>query len=266
MKHIHKLPLFSLLALPCFSPYDKQKTASAADVPPVVSEKSSFPTRDDPEYLIQQEILENLDTIMAAQEEQLGITHFGYPKIEFQLSAKENSYALLVYAGIYENDTIYLNTPLLGNYHNVKETLDHELGHFYTDQLHKSWGLGSWPAFDYDDPEADSNVCLKIVDEGIAEYFERVLNNKSIDSFRDTQWPTTLFLFREESPVIFAGGYHLVKPIIDTHGKDGIAYLVSNPPTVEELLFLLEYQQQALEDLAGNVCQSIFDNPVCLSF
>lgn len=209
---------------------------------------------------IERHIVENLDAILAQQEEQLGITYFGKPQLQFSLPAalvEQNSLVTLWYAGIYENNAIYLNLSGFDNYTGAKETLDHELGHFYTEKLHESWGLGIWPVYTYDEPYSDSNICLKLIDEGIAEYFSRAMNNGA-DAFKDTNWPISVFGFWENH-VINDGGYHLVKPIIDAYGEEGIAYLISNPPTEEELFFLPLYQQQALDDLGDTTCWSFFE-------
>lgn len=215
---------------------------------------------DESEIEIERQIIENLDVIIAQQEEHMGITHFGKPELQFSLPQpliEQNPLVTLWYAGIYENNTIYLNLSGFYNYSEAKQTFDHELGHFYTEKLHESWGLGIWPVYNQDEQYSDHNLCLKLIDEGIAEYFGHAVNNGA-DAFKDINWPISVFGFWENH-VITDGGYHLVKPIIDAYKKEGIAYLISNPPTEEELFFLPLYQQQALDDLGDTTCWSLFE-------
>ena len=91
-------------------------------------------------------------------------------------------------------------------------------------------------------------VGKKLISEGIAEYFERTLNNGK-DNFKDSDWPENLGDFIQNK-IIYNGGLHLVKPIIDRYGKRGIETLIINPPSLEDLSNLPEYQNRVIESLS----------------
>jgi len=161
-----------------------------------------------------------------------------------------------------ENDTIYLPpngfnfSPkiqltsveqylfLLGLINNVKDIIDHELGHFYIDKLNESLGKGN---FEIDDTSKEDIIRTKLLSEGVAVYFDKTINGGK-DNFKDSDWPkeTEDFLKRKTH---YDGGFHFVKPIIDAYGKKGIEYLICNPPTKEDLKDLSEYRQRALQEL-----------------
>ena len=125
----------------------------------------------------------NLEKTLNAQEKELGIQHFGKPNIKVE-------HSILGIAGLYdrENDTIYLNPDLLVPDNNLtntlakifyfrylvdaKEVFDHELGHFYTDKLSESLGLGNWPP-ELHQMDSSHKLRFKLIAEGTAEYFSK---------------------------------------------------------------------------------------------
>ena len=208
---------------------------------------SSFIVKNVVEKSIQPYVESHIVTIIKDQEERLGIQHFGIPRIAYKqkislsngpLESKEG-----IGFGIYKAkaDEIhlslrYLVTPdtslvntiateifgILFPRVNVKEVLDHELGHFYIDKFNESLGKGDW---------SNRNRGKKIISEGICEYFRIVLNNGGKHDFADY------------------GGLPIVKPILDRYGKRGIDYLITNPPNVE-MEDILGYQNKVLEALS----------------
>jgi hypothetical protein len=217
--------------------------------------------RNIPNPSIQPYVERNLVKAMKAQEKKLGIKHFGMPKIKYGLSEgdiKDNNLGLyfrdkntielrlcsmVTPEGTVGDGIVGLFNP--GDTNDVKPVLDHELGHFYADKLNESLGGGDWP--DYSGKSDAEKVCLKLVSEGIAEYFERSISGEK-DNFEDSEWPKKIDDFWG-TRVLYSGGYHLVKPIIDAYGKEGIEYLMKNPPTVGDLKDLPKYQQRSWIDI-----------------
>lgn len=211
-------------------------------------------------------IKNNLSRIISEQEEKIGIQHFGTPKISRKLPPgcwgflgcyrpKEDTIHL-AYGGLItpeNNLTNNLANTLAdvlgrGRNYNVERALNHELGHFYTDKLNESLGKGDW--LDFPDRKLkDDRIGTMLIAEGVATYFSKVMDGEE-DNFKDSDWPNKLndfWLFK----VMYGGGHHLVKPIIDKHKKEGIVYLIENPPTVDELKDLPDYQKRALEYLSN---------------
>lgn len=214
---------------------------------------------------VQNYVEENLKEIIREQETEMDLSYPSLPKdIRYLLPLKETDPSIL---GLYNNktDTIYLQSGRLttpgfnwGDFlvmitaRDVEETkavLDHELGHFYCDKLSENLGTGSWPSDHYADKTLDELISLKLVSEGIAEYFERTMNNGA-DNFTDSSWPKLMNKFyKNDRHLFYDGGYHLVKPILEKYGEEGIIYLMFKPPTAPELLELPAYQKKALKEL-----------------
>lgn len=229
--------------------------------------------RSDPEVL--EYARDNLETRMQEIEEKLKIKFRGKPpginELTNEDEEKDNS-------GSYDKYTnqIYIHTGLLkipgwnfkrvvaqvatlGYLEDVNLTLDHELGHFYQDSLNESLGLGNWSNFIVR-PTKTKVISIKLISEGTAEYFEMKMSGEE-DNFTDEDWPENLedFIIMDGSlvglpiewnnHVIYKGGYHLVKPIIDKHGEKGIKYIIFNTPREEEILELPSYQQRILQEL-----------------
>lgn len=224
---------------------------------------------DSQRKLTAQEYVEkNLGRIMRDQERRVGLAHLGVPNIIFNETrigsdrySPEND-SIYLYEGLTVHpeprcpflDFMGLGTPPSES--NVQDTLEHELGHFYVDQLSERMGNGSWPKSEEELKGSFANVhnaASSIVGEGIAEYFERE-NNEKPDDFEDSEWPTEegkdLFDFHV-GRVAYDGGYHLVKPIIDKYGVRGVKYLMTNLPTREDLFALPEYRDRTLANLGA---------------
>ncbi|MDP3990084.1 MAG: hypothetical protein Q8Q01_02660 [archaeon] len=225
--------------------------------------------RDEHKNKIKHEAYSNLERIMEEQEERLGIIHKDKPNLAFEVSNYDERF-FAVYTP--ENDTINFNSKSLtcetdliiyqfinwleGNeVENYRIVLEHELGHFYVDKLNESLGKGNWPIFP-DSKDRAGIIGLRIISEGIAEYFERT-HTQQLDLFTDSEWPNNLESYdATDLPkfkwLIYGGGYHLVKPIIDSYGKNGIKYLMLNPPKNDEITNLEKYQNKILQELKEN--------------
>ena len=214
--------------------------------------------------LIKPYVEKNLAEIVRSQEEKLGIKHFRLPMVKFENQGIfENSLLL----GSYNSgeDTIYLNpifsvTPELnatnlllkflsfGVVFNVKEILDHELGHFYIDKKYESMGTSNWYKLDgYINLE--KIISIKIISEGISEYFEREINGKK-DSPDDFKLPENLLDFAYNETLVYNAGYNLVKPVIDKYGERGIEVLIKNLPNAGELISPQKYQERIFKELS----------------
>ena len=117
----------------------------------------------------------------------------------------------------------------------VKETLDHELGHAYFDQVRREVQMYSdggkietliERSRSNRDPYYRDSV--RFIDEGIADYFRRRMNgiNDSDRKYRKC--------------------YEFVKPILDANCAKGIELIVLHPPYVEDLDNPVQYQQRIL--------------------
>ena len=87
--------------------------------------------------------------------------------------------------------------------------------------------------------------------EGIAIYIET--NGKREDHFSTRDLPPTALDVRSPADryhLMYRGGYHLVKPILDKFGKDGIDHLIANPFKSTDLRTLPDYQKQVMQDLS----------------
>lgn len=191
---------------------------------------------------------EHLEEIIEEQEEALGIKHF-YPRPQTrfelldQLSTLRGVSMRVIYTPEDDTITFYSQEEKIDG-DLVKELLLHELGHFYTDKLKESLGDGNWP------PKTGS-CGLRIVAEGIGEYFERKITGKS-DTFQDSDW--SFFKNIQEGNIIpqrivYDGGYHLVKSILDSYFSKGMIYLMENPPSNEDVKDILTYQRMVLKAL-----------------
>ncbi|MBW2991136.1 sterile alpha motif-like domain-containing protein [Candidatus Woesearchaeota archaeon] len=193
-------------------------------------------------------VTKNLGSIISSQEKSLGVQHFGLPNIEFKgcgFRGEREFYNP-------DTDTLTLYLPRAYVHFSPRTTEDlirHGLGHIYADKLSEGLENESWP------PKVEKNidyVRYGLVAEGIAEYFKRKSHNEE-DTFKDSQWPKTVEEFEKISDSIYYNGsYHLVKPIIDKHGQEGIEYLINNPPEIQDLKDLPRYQKIVLENLSTN--------------
>lgn len=224
-------------------------------------------------------IQSDLGGIMEEQENKLGITHFGVPEVFSGFPAEWSGFETLGVSGTYEpsNDSIYLS-PIChvedhpddkwirlincGRPHDARAVLAHELGHFYVDKLNESLGrddFGSYDGVAVRDATPE-HVGQKLIGEGISEYF-RVAVTGGQDNFEDYEYPNHFEKFKSDK-FFYGGGYHLVKPIIDLHGKRGIEYLIINPPATEQdFEDIIGYREKVLEALQNESIDGTQSSP-----
>lgn len=206
---------------------------------------------------IRREATSKLEEIMNQQEKRFGISYDHKPKLEFKVP-NELSEIFAYYTK--EDDTIHLNSESLSydgdsiidsyvnllelNVMNYRPVLEHELGHFYYDQYLEKQGITEKDILDL----GSDVIGIKLISEGIAGYFERAHSKeKWEDDFTDDEWPKDINNFEvRTNRVIYSGGYHLVKPIIDKYGLEGMNYLILNPPKRKDLNNLPSYQENIL--------------------
>lgn len=122
---------------------------------------------------------------------------------------------------------------------NINETLTHELAHVYMDQYAEQSINNSYPNFENE----STFIGIQLVSEGIAEYVEHTLLNI-------TMLNTILFPPPYQRKEIYRVGLSLVKPILDYDFHKGVAELMQNPPTEEELNDLSAYQDRILNKVS----------------
>ncbi len=209
----------------------------------------------------------NLEKIIEMQEKEISLS---YPSKEIDIVYTIDSSPSEVNFGLYKSseDKIYLASGLLteeenkakdwakiiftfGDTENIKKVLDHELGHYYCDKLSESIGNGNWP------PTLEEKSLfykgelagIRLVSEGIAEYINRTMN-KGIDNYKYEDFSKIDWNLAENNEfLLYDPGYHLVKPIIDKHGEEGIKALILNPPKGKDLEDLPAYRSKFLEML-----------------
>ncbi len=199
----------------------------------------------------QEEIEGRIEEIIHAQEQRLGITYSEKPRVAFESQAWMKPNPIFYVRGKHDprTDTIYLNPEnnlyglLTGLFspENWQGTLEHELGHFYVNKQAKELGIcGSVICAD-----TEHNRGLKVVGEGIGEYFRRKGTREERDEFSNGKISGSFLDLREP----YDGGYHLVKPILDYDLKRGVNYLITHPPTEQDLDNIQAYQRRALDVL-----------------
>ena len=223
--------------------------------------------RTEQEKIINLYLENNLTRIMQEQSEKLETTLFKEPIIKVGLlEIDKNKLSGITICGVYYpiSNTIYLRKDITIEKEKdglevitkkkckIKPTLDHEIRHYFNDMLSESLGKGNWPLEGITEYQ---EIALQIISEGIAGYAERKMN-VTYDSFEDKEWPKSYqgfwnFLNPDilDYRIRYDGGYHLVQPIIDKYGEEGIKHLMFNPPNEQELLDLKSYQQKVLQFL-----------------
>jgi hypothetical protein len=211
--------------------------------------------------------------IMKFQEKKFKISYRSIPRLKFASlpsSLSDGSYVVLEGMYVPDEDTIYLNNfykecevPLLPknledlnglfllgyksvsdtsrcNPANVRAILAHELGHAYVNQLSLAIGNGNWPDFSSLEGGPEGlwkSAGLKLVSEGIAEYFSKALGGVK-DDFSGSEWERIANdPYRTTYPDAVRAGFHFVKPILDKFGERGMIYLIKNPPVVKDMDF-----------------------------
>ncbi len=232
----------------------------------------SYPTSEPllhlkvPEFNAEQVLNKNLEKIISQQEKAMGLK-FPDHRLKMEFCAPYH-FIFIRSPAIYdpENNNIKIINNLLlqggisswvmsaftyGLTPEGLQILYHELGHFYLDKLSEDLGLGNWPKKE----DYKKNVIgIKLVSEGLATYFERKMTLEE-DKFKDGEWPAELNKFWDspnhlDQDIIYYGGYHLIKPIVDKYGEWGIIYLMFRPPQADELLELPKYQNTILQELS----------------
>lgn len=212
---------------------------------------------------------DNFSTMIDEHEQALGLEDFDVPEVRFELPGNLEDYVSHpALVGLYHDDRVYVKGKihvtdrghftdrlrrlafrfLMMDPVDLKDTLNHEWGHYYLDQLHKSMGLGEWPP-DTDNFSFGELFGVEIVSEGIARYIEYREKDLEIEV---ESWPKETRQYVEvglKDPIWGIFGYSLIKPIIDEFGNDGIKYLILNPPLEEDLVDLESYRRRALEEL-----------------
>lgn len=210
---------------------------------------------------------ENLERIIAQQEETIDIKYpEERPLIHYQLPTDK-----VAAFGFYDpktNEIFLLKDqldPPLWDFATAKDTINHELFHYWMDKYGEQTLDTSWPTYGKNANRAEV-LCTKLISEGAATYVERKMNHQEDDTFKDEDWPKSIggffTYYMQLYPnfeiiqslnyeVIYEGGYHLVKPIFDRYGAEAIKYLMSNPPTEEELFKLPSYQKKILEEISA---------------
>ncbi|HYD02870.1 MAG TPA: hypothetical protein VEC16_01080 [Alphaproteobacteria bacterium] len=200
----------------------------------------------------------DLTKIMRKQEEKLGIIHEGMPDVGYYSSIFDKDVV-----GTYNSKRDFVNIDVLkvnvsgnndvkyvysDNRQNIDELLNHELGHFYVDKLSERIYGRDWPKYSNLE-ELDDVIRLKLISEGIAEYFENVMMNENLNAI--PYWPKKEYLFIKEgnNPLLYKTGFHIVNPIINIYRTKGIEYLILNIPKREELDDLHGYQERILSEL-----------------
>lgn len=202
---------------------------------------------------------QNLEELINLQEKTLGITyHQKNPLIHYSIPPDKTKFGTPLATYDYETNRIYLRSRYLDppewDLSAAKDTINHELAHYYMDKLSEELVNRSYPHYE-DGMSLAEMLGIKLISEGAATYIERRMNEQP-DTFTDEDWPKSIqgFVFHPLMPypkneIIYNGGFHLVKPIIDHYGEKGIIYLMFNPPHEQEMLSLPLYQQRMLEEL-----------------
>jgi hypothetical protein len=198
---------------------------------------------------------ENFEALVEKQEKEMGIKHSFIPE-------RNNYYGLPSFSPIYESPAaIYrpeeedlhfnlLNLQEAGfcpfficpnEYYKyyIEHGVLHEMGHFYFDQDMKRHNLKGLPV-------DVLTLGEKIVYEGIAEYFF-VKTQGLEDDFHDHEW---LDLNWDSPNYFYPASLHLVSPVMDLFGMEGMRYIAVHPPNEEDIFQLQKYQTRILDELA----------------
>jgi hypothetical protein len=222
----------------------------------VLHTKAEYETRIEAAAYVQK----NLGHIMHAQEEKLNCTFNTWPRVEFQLKYENerDSIALsrvgtLAY---YENNTIYIDLDKMRSpewtfwtsidhafhwqKHNVKQIVDHELGHHFMHDADSTFSIDRYIG-------SERFYGARFISEGVGTYLEGRMNGIT-NTFNDAIYPADIGPYPIQ--LFYWTGVHLVSPIIDQYGAEGIRYLMQHVPEEDEVKNLKAYQQRMLDSLA----------------
>ncbi|MEK6974448.1 MAG: hypothetical protein AABW41_04405 [Nanoarchaeota archaeon] len=196
--------------------------------------------------------------MISEEEHKFGIKQQGIPDV-YYVPLENGADAIYLRNQDSSIDRILVNIKLCDDTKNLDYligSMHHELGHKYSFWLAKS--IGNQKIFTRS-PVFEEDLGFALVREGIGHYFffELTKNGKykNMSGFKDSDWPKDLEDWRSlaepkrenfRKHLCYFGGYRLVKPIIDGYGRDGIEYLISNPPTSKDLIDLPFYRSKAL--------------------
>ncbi|HYD03438.1 MAG TPA: hypothetical protein VEC16_04015, partial [Alphaproteobacteria bacterium] len=181
----------------------------------------------------------NLSSIISNQEKILNIEYPQNLAIEYYVQ-EEDSLGIIE-EGFYLNDTIYINlshtvakdqnwiTRALCNTYNssdVKEIINHELGHYYIDLVSQKKLGRRWLTCANEGKYVFLSKSL--IEEGICEYFRNKSNGVPI--VLDNNWPKKED-FESNDLLVYDIGPKVVAPIIDTYGNKGIEFMLQNIPS-----------------------------------
>ncbi len=149
---------------------------------------------------------QNLEELIKQQEEIIGITYRQKnPIIQYSIPPDKTIFGIPPGMYDYEIDIIYLQNRYLEppewNLPAAKDTINHELGHYYMDKLSEELVSRSYPHYE-DYMNLAEMISIKLISEGTVTYIERRMNGEP-DTFTDKDWPKTIqgFVFHPLMPV-----------------------------------------------------------------
>ncbi len=196
-------------------------------------------------------VSENIEDIMRIQESHFGFSPFSPPDISFSYVLPSSSFFWNNHAE-YRQGKIYFSSRFcsfaipghptrnrlatficMGKPPALDYVIAHELGHYYTDQLSVDHGIPPFPT--ESTPENRNYIGgLLMVHEGIAEYFAMVGVSEP-DGF--------------EEFVRYSEAYHLVAPLINQYGVEGILAMIRDPPQGQEVYQLPRWREETFGQL-----------------
>ena len=201
--------------------------------------------------------LDNLTSIIAAQEQELGIHYTSVPTVILGLPDGTTDTLLggnseeILGSYVPDKNTIYLNSgatfvtmdSTLTNYAalffgfwqqpKIEQVFHHELGHVYIYQRELALGVDLHQAYSHSETLMDM-IAIRSTLEGIAEYV----------SMRMTGTP------RIRNPA-YGLGFKVVQPILDVSVSVGIDYILTHMPSGNDLdiTHRTAYQRKAIEEI-----------------
>ena len=233
-------------------------------------------------------VQDNLESLMIEQEIATGIKHFGKPKIDFEKEEGIDSLAQINSVAYYDEEKEIIHYPI--NYNlaielteekkfsnnflramhpeiarSIKETIWHELGHFYSQKLAQNKSEKAEENLKLiRSRNIEESLGFRIIFEGIAEYFSKRTLGDETNPFTEESWPKVLNKEKFLSDLVYRGGYHLVKEVLDFYGDDGLIYFLENPPKIiNPNMDLPCYKERTMRTLECLKNQK--DNFFCLS-
>jgi len=215
---------------------------------------------------IQPYVEKNAERLLQVESELLDVPYTCTPIFSFEVVSTTGPSASGP-AGQYvgETQTLHLlpsklapsNTGWVGQLERAVEVrtdadrvIAHEFGHHLIDQWSRVQGRGMWPCVDEED-KITSRIGLYMINEGLAKYAQcTAIDGKSVlpanvdlsamyNQVVDGVFPLLRLL-------VYEGGFQLVQPVLDQHGKRGIEFLLEHPPSDTDMFDLGAYQSGVL--------------------